>query len=524
MNNVDPLSIGVPGARILVIDDVAANRKLLCHTLESVGYTISSAPSGEVGLKVALADPPDLILLDVMMPGINGYEICRRLKVQDKLKEIPVIFITANNEITSLVEGFRVGGVDYITKPFQTEEVLTRIANHLRLSQLTEELRAKNRALQEEIRRRQQAEEERDTSEGRLSVMADSDAVRWGLSGFVGRSETFKGILETIRRLHRFSNASVLITGESGTGKELVARAIHHGSANGRGPFIPVNCSAIPTDLAESMFFGHVKGAFTGASSDRQGFFELAKNGTLFLDEVGEMPSLLQVKLLRVLEDGEVQRLGDSKPRKVQTRILAASNVDFQKSIAEGDFRRDLFFRLARFAIDVPPLRERIEDVPLLAHHFLDVFSKEMNLKIPELTDGALDALKSYSFPGNVRELKNIIERAIVESESLPITAKHLHFFFTAEEARRRTQSDHEEQTSHPLTNDRDRTADGAPDVERILGFVRTEGCINNTSCREFLKIDRHRASYLLRKLEREGKLVVIGQGRWAQYRVSESS
>ncbi|MBI4662318.1 MAG: sigma-54-dependent Fis family transcriptional regulator [Verrucomicrobia bacterium] len=520
MNAADPSLFKLADAKILVIDDVAANRKLLCDTLESHGYTISAAPSGEVGLKVAQADPPDLILLDVMMPGIDGYEVCRRLKAQDDLKELPVIFITANNETSSLVEGFRAGGVDYITKPFQAEEVLTRIANHLKLSRLTNELRAKNRALEEEVRRRRQAEDERDTADGRLSVLADRENARWDVSVFVGQSATFKGILETIRRLHRFSNASVLITGESGTGKELVARAIHFGGAHAEGPFIPVNCSAIPAELAESIFFGHVKGAFTGASSDRKGYFELANQGTLFLDEVGEMPVALQAKLLRVLEDGQVQRLGEAKPRLVQIRIVAASNVDFQECIAAGRFRRDLFFRLARFTIDVPPLRERTDDIPILARHFLKVLCQEMNVPTAELTEGALEALKAYSFPGNVRELKNLLERAVVECEGQPILAKHLHFFFSPEEAQRRTQNQCEEIGT---LNDPIQPVDATPDEVRILRFVQAEGCINNTSCRELLKADRHRASYLLRKLEREGRLAVDGQGRWAQYRLPEA-
>ena len=524
MNYMDGPSINLAGSQILVIDDVAANRKLLCDTLESESYTISAAPSGEIGLKVALADPPALILLDIMMPGIDGYEVCRRLKAQDRLKEIPVIFITANNEMSSLVEGFRVGGVDYITKPFQTEEVLIRIANHLTLSRLTKELRAKNRALEEEIGRRRQAEDDRDTADGRLSILADRENARWGVPGFVGQSATFKGILETIRRLHRFSKASVLITGESGTGKELVARAIHYGGPHAEGPFIPVNCSAIPADLAESMFFGHVKGAFTGAIADRKGFFELASNGTLFLDEVGEMPAALQAKLLRVLEDGEVQRLGDSKPKKPQARIVAASNADFQRSIADGRFRRDLFFRLARFTVDVPPLRERADDIPFLVGHFLEMFSKEMNMAAPELTGAALDALKAYSFPGNVRELKNILERAVVESDGQAIKAGHLHFFYTPEEARLRTESQTEGQVGRPVPRDLDEMGNPAADEARIMRFIQDEGCINNTSCRELLKVDRHRASYLLRKLEREAHLVVEGQGRWAQYRLPDHS
>lgn len=514
--------IDLSGAKILVVDDVAANRKLLCDTLETEGYTISAAPSGEVGLKVAEADPPDLVLLDIMMPGIDGYEVCRRFKALEGLREIPIIFITANNEMSSLVEGFRVGGVDYITKPFQTEEVLIRISNHLTLSRLTSELRIKNQALEEEISRRREAEDERDTADGRLCVLTERENTRWDIPGFVGQSATFKSIIETIRRLHRFSNASVLITGESGTGKELVARAIHLGGACSDGPFIPVNCSAVPADLAESMFFGNLKGAFTGAHADRKGFFELAHGGTLFLDEIGEMPTSLQTKLLRVLEDGQVQRLGEAKPRQARARIVAASNVDFQSSIASGRFRRDLFFRLARFTIDVPPLRERTDDIPILVQHFLKLLSKEMNLREPKMSSEALDALKSYSFPGNARELRNILERAIVESDAQTIEPKYLHFFFSPDEAQRRTQSTNDDITLQSATENKPSAENLAPDEDSILEFVRSEGCINNTSCRELLNVDRHRASYLLRKLEHEGRLIVEGRGRWAQYSLPE--
>ncbi|MBI4661836.1 MAG: sigma 54-interacting transcriptional regulator, partial [Verrucomicrobia bacterium] len=213
-----------------------------------------------------------------------------------------MIFITANNETSSLVEGFRVGGVDYITKPFQAEEVLTRIANHLKLSRLTGELRAKNRALEEEIGRRRQAEDERDTADGRLSVLADRENDRWDLAGFVGQSATFKSILETIRRLQRFSNASVLITGESGTGKELVARAIHRLGPRESGPFVVVNCAAIPETLLEAELFGYTRGAFSGAFQYRVGRIHSAHGGTLFLDEVSELPPAMQAKLLRFLQ------------------------------------------------------------------------------------------------------------------------------------------------------------------------------------------------------------------------------
>jgi len=238
--------------------------------------------------------------------------------------------------------------------------------------------------------------------------------------------------LEDIRKLHHTGTMSVLITGESGTGKELIARAIHYGGPRAKGPFIPVNCSAIPPDLAESTLFGHVRGAFTGANTDRKGYFELANGGTLFLDEIGDMPLELQAKLLRVLEDGCVIPVGGMYEKHVDVRILAATNVDIQTKIRENAFREDLYYRLAVFTVIVPPLRDRKEDIPLLAHHFLKVFAAEMGMEMPPLSQDGFAVLESYHFPGNVRELKNIIERALIESGGARIQPQHLRFIHTS--------------------------------------------------------------------------------------------
>jgi DNA-binding NtrC family response regulator len=234
--------------------------------------------------------------------------------------------------------------------------------------------------------------------------------------------------VEDIDRLHQFANTSVLITGESGTGKELIARAIHFGSTRARAPFIPVNCAAIPAELAESMLFGHAKGAFTGATTRHRGYFQMASTGTIFLDEIGDMPPALQAKLLRVLEDAMVTPVGSSEALKVDVRVIAASNARLQERIAAETFREDLYFRLARFTVTAPPLRDRLEDIPLLAFHFLRLFAAEMGIKAPLLGQEAMDALTAYDFPGNVRELKNIIERALIESGENIILPKHLRF------------------------------------------------------------------------------------------------
>ncbi|MDA1276692.1 MAG: sigma-54 dependent transcriptional regulator [Verrucomicrobia bacterium] len=422
------------GAKILVVDDIAENRQLLSDTLEPEGYRISIAPNGEVALKVAQANPPDLILLDLMMPGMNGFEVCRRLKDLEAMKSIPVIFITADNDTASVVEGFRVGAVDYIAKPFKAEEVLIRTRTHLTNHRLTREIVEKNRELEEangrlrdEINRRETAESSLEVAGATLSLMSEQEAERWGLEAFVGRSPAMRDVIQEIRKLQGVDTTSVLIRGESGTGKELVARALHHSGRRNGKPFIAVNCAAIPGDLAESLFFGHVKGAFSGASDSRKGYLELADGGTLFLDEIGDMPLNLQAKLLRALEDGSFMPIGAVKEKRADVRLLAATNVKLKDRIADGGFRQDLYFRIAGYDFELKPLRERREDIELFAAHFLKRFSKELNIRSPSLSPEAGEALAAYHFPGNIRELKSIIERAIIESGGKTIEAFHLH-------------------------------------------------------------------------------------------------
>ena len=427
--------------QILIVDDTPANLDLLCQILEGQQYRVLAVPSGELAMRVAVEARPDLILLDVMMPEMDGYEICRRLKSSDATRDVPVIFISARDETDSLVQGFIAGGVDYITKPVRADEVLTRVGTHLKISRLARELTDKNAQLERwsaeltetneqlrsEMRKREQAEDALQVADGQLSAISDREAERWGIAGFVGRSRTLSKILQDIRRVQNFGSVNVLITGESGTGKELVARAIHFGSSRARQPFIPVNCVAIPEELAESMLFGHVRGAFTGATMDRKGYFELAHGGTLFLDEIGDMPASLQAQLLRVLEDGRITPLGSTRERQVDVRIVAATNADVQAQIGVGAFRQDLYFRLAQFCVESPPLRERREDIPMLATHFVRLFAQEMGVAEPGISSEALAALSLHDFPGNVRELKNVIERSLIESEGQTITPRHLH-------------------------------------------------------------------------------------------------
>jgi DNA-binding NtrC family response regulator len=420
--------------KILLVDDVAANLSVLISALEPQGYEILAVPSGALALKIAAKALPDLILLDVMMPDLDGFETCRRLKQEPATRNIPILFITARNDMDAVVGGFQAGGVDYIVKPFQPEEVVIRVATHLRLARLARDLLDRNRALElrtaeltAEMERRRQAESALQAADEQLSAISNLEADRWQLSGLIGESAAKQKIATDIRRLHQFPNTSVLITGECGTGKELIARALLFGSARARAPFVPVNCVAIPSELAESMLFGHAKGAFTGAMSDRKGWFEMAHGGTLFLDEIGDMPAALQVKLLRVLEDGCITPVGGTQPKKVDVRIIAATNADLAARIEGGGFRRDLYFRLARYELATTPLRERIDDVPSLAAHFLQVLSPELGLKTAALSAAAMAVLRAYDFPGNIRELKNIIERALIESGGRGIAPEHLH-------------------------------------------------------------------------------------------------
>ncbi|MES2661104.1 MAG: sigma-54 dependent transcriptional regulator [Verrucomicrobiota bacterium] len=416
-------------ARILIADDTPASLSLLSDLLEPLGHEILAVADGRSAINLVHRAKPDLVLLDVMMPGNDGFSVCRALKADPETAEIPVIFITSRQETGDIVRGFRLGAVDYILKPYHAEEVITRVTTHLKLSRVTRELRLRNTELEQEISRRQEAEQARDKAAARLTKIVSDEAKRWGVAGFVGSSPHLKRILADIDRLQQFGKTSVLITGESGTGKELVARAIHHHSPRATGPFIPVNCVAIPGELAESLFFGHMKGSFTGATSDKKGYLELADGGTLFLDEIGDMPATLQGKLLRVLEDGEVTPVGANKSRRVDVRIVSATNADLPEKMAAGDFRQDLFFRLARFTVDTPPLRDRREDLSSLASHFLCIFASEMGLAAPPVLPDALEVLGGYPFPGNIRELKNVMERALILSGGKPISRAHLQLF-----------------------------------------------------------------------------------------------
>jgi len=501
-------------AKILLVDDTPENLDVLIDQLDKANFSVSVALNGEKAIKLTHKMMPDIILMDIHMPqGIDGFETCRRLKQQKRLKDVPIIFMTILAETVDKLKGFAVGGVDYITKPFQPEEVLARIKLHLTLRQQQQALAQQNaklikvnKQLKQEMSRREQAEQTVQVLDAKLSVISQQEAERWGLSAFIGQSQAIRTIIGEIRRLQKLKKTNVLILGESGTGKELIARAIHFGGVRAKGPFIAVNCSAIPNELVESAFFGHVQGAFTGANRDRKGYFEPADGGTLFLDEMGEMPLLWQTKLLRILEDGLLTPVGGSQSRAVDVRIIAATNADLMAKKADGTFRKDLYYRLNGYTLAVPPLREHKEDITPLVTHFLDQFAQEMGHKKTVLTSSTLAILENYHFPGNVRELKNIVEHALIRSGGSAIKPHHLSVL-EPEPALSVSQVTPTQPPMAPIS-----------DQEKILVYVHRHGNINNSQCRELLGSDLHQAHYKLKKMTEEGLLIRKGTGRWTTY------
>ena len=375
--------------RILVIDDEAAIRDSLRMILEYDGFECLPAPGGEEGLARIAADAPDMVILDVKMPGMDGLEVLRRIRHLDET--LPVVMISGHGTVSTAVEATRLGAFDFLEKPLSTERVIVTIRNAL-----------DQRRLRRENRNWRRAEEER--------------------YRMIGESRALDRVGEAIRRGAPVRSA-VLIQGESGVGKELVARAIHRASPRSQEPFVQVNCAAIPDELIESELFGHEKGSFTGATQKQIGKFEQADRGTIFLDEVGDMSFKTQAKVLRVLQEGEVERLGSARTIKVDVRVLAATNKDLQQAIDTGEFREDLFFRLSVIPIRVPPLRERAEDVPLLVRHFAGLFAQENNFHAKTFTSDALDMLGGQHWRGNVRELRNSVERLIVMTSGQEIGA-----------------------------------------------------------------------------------------------------
>jgi DNA-binding NtrC family response regulator len=393
-------------ARILVVDDTPHNVTLLEDLLTARGYRVATAASGTEALAALTREAPDLILLDVMMPGLDGFEVSERLQADGAARDIPVIFLTALDGDGDKVRAFAAGGVDYVTKPFRPEELLARVRTHLALREARRSLEEQNARLREEI-------EAHDRTKGTVECLVEEIRSSHGFEEVLGESPALLKLLDQVGQVAA-TDSTVLIQGETGTGKELIARAIHGRSRRSERPLIKVNCAALPRELVESELFGHEKGAFTGATQQRRGRFELADGGTLFLDEVGELPLEMQAKLLRVLQEQEFERVGGSKTLRTDVRLIAATNRDLRQQVAAGAFRSDLYYRLNVVPLALPALRERREDIPRLIGHFLARAARKLGKPLAEVSPAFLEHAMSYDWPGNVRELENVVERAAV--------------------------------------------------------------------------------------------------------------
>src|SRR5262245_1542214 len=382
-------------ARILVVDDDREMCQFLADILGEEGYTVETVHDGPSAVEKSRANSFDLTITDLMMPRMRGTELVRQLKEIDA--HALVLLITAFGSIESAVEAMHAGAFHYVTKPFHTDEILIQVARAL-----------KQHSLQSEVERlRQQVHS------------------RYGFANIIGQSARMRKIFERVAHVSDLA-VNVLIVGESGTGKEMIARAIHQHSARAEGSFIPINCAAIPETLLESELFGYVPGAFTDARKDRRGLFQAASGGVLFLDEISEIPLSLQAKLLRVIEDKEVRPLGANQSQKVDARLVSACNRDPELLVREDRFRQDLYYRLNVIRIDLPPLRERAEDIPVLIEHFVRKFSDQAQRKLDGIEPEALTALMNYHWPGNVRELEHTIERAVLLGKDIRIGLQDL--------------------------------------------------------------------------------------------------
>ena len=388
-----PRPAGKP--RILVVDDEPSMREMLRIVLRREGYDVILAENGRDAIDRLQSEPIDLLLSDIRMPDVSGVEVLRAAKEINR--DIVAFMMTAFASTDTAVEAMRLGALDYFTKPFSMDELRLKIRQHLETHRLKQENLLLKRALN----------------------------TRHEFSSILGRSDAMQAVFSTIQTVANTSS-TVLVSGESGTGKELVARAIHFNSLRRDRPFVAVNCGAVPETLLESELFGHLRGAFTGAHTNKKGLIEVAEGGTIFLDEIGEMPPTMQVKLLRVLQDRRFRRLGGTEEVQADVRVIAATNQDLPKSVEEGRFREDLFYRLNVLSIPVPPLRDRVEDIPLLAEHFLEQFVATMGKQVRTISADAMQLLKAHVWRGNVRELQNAIERAVALEQTETILPETL--------------------------------------------------------------------------------------------------
>ena len=388
--------------RILVVDDDQTVRDVLERFFTEQGFLVSTAEDGQKGVELLTQEKFDVFFVDLVMPGIGGLEVLQR--ASELNIAIPSIVITGFAEVKTAVEAMRLGAFDYITKPFILDELLIIVNRALNLSKIKME----NVMLKKQLKQ------------------------KYSFPGLIGVSLPMQKVYSMIEKIAD-TESTVLITGESGTGKEVVARTIHFNSSRSQSPFIPLNCAAIPKDLLESELFGHEKGAFTGAVNARIGRFELANNGTIFLDEIGELHPSLQVKLLRVLQEREFERVGGTRTVKVDVRILAATNKDLEKAAHDGSFREDLFYRLNVIPLHLPPLRKRKEDIPILVDHFMHVFCKRKKKDVIKVPAETMDCFLAYRWPGNVRELENLIERLVILNDTGTVMVEDLPERFHAD-------------------------------------------------------------------------------------------
>ena len=384
----------MPDVRVLVVDDEQSMRELLAIMLRQAGYDVAVADGGEAAVETLKTERFDLVVTDLRMRKVDGLAVLKAAK--EFSPRTAVLVVTAFASTETAVEAMKLGAYDYVTKPFKLDELKLTVRNALERRRLQDE----NQALKRQLRRER------------------------GFENFVGRSPKMLDVFETIRKTAD-SGSTVMITGESGTGKELVAQALHWESSRRSGPFVSVNCGAVPETLMESELFGHVKGAFTGAVANTEGLFAAAAGGTLFLDEITEIPQTVQVKLLRAIQERQIRRVGDTKDVKVDVRLIAASNRELDKAVADGALREDLFYRLNVIPVHLPPLRDRREDIPLLVAHFVKKLAREVGRPVRGATPEAVAVLEQYHWPGNIRELENVVERAMVlgSSEMLDVDA-----------------------------------------------------------------------------------------------------
>ena len=375
--------------RLLIIDDEANMRHMLSTLLHKSGYHADTASNGLEGLRLIDQNEYDFILCDLKMPKMDGMEFLK--SIRDKTGTTTVIMMSAYGAIDTAISAMKLGAYDYISKPFKTDEVLLT----LKKAEERERLKRENRWLKERIRK----------------ISKD-----YNFSNMVAKSKSMQSVFHLATKVAQY-NTTVLIVGESGTGKEMIARGIHFSGKRSKMPLVPINCGGIPENLLESELFGYKKGAFTGADRNKKGLFEEADGGTIFLDEIGELPLSLQVKLLRTLQENEIRPVGDSKIKKIDVRVIAATAKNLEEEVRKGTFRDDLFYRLHVLPINLPPLKERVEDISLLSQHFINIFNKKLDKNIIEIAPAAMSILLKHTWPGNVRELENVIERAVLLAE-----------------------------------------------------------------------------------------------------------